>query len=203
MMLKKMYEINDYLDTNNGIIKTIQTKNVFTWLSSDDADVLDLEYYINHSYDKYISLLTNKLYEDNETTYLSKLADVIILRFKDKWNKLWNAVVSSDYNPIENYSMIEDENVASKITSSSDNSNNIFGFNTTSDDGIEQNKGSISGTTEGLFDDNHRQLTRSGNIGVTTSQQMIESEIELRKWNFYQSMMNDIDAVMCLAYRGV
>lgn len=32
-------------------------------------------------------------------------------------------------------------------------------------------------------------LTRSGNIGTTTSQQMLQSEIELWKWNFYNSFL--------------
>lgn len=43
-------------------------------------------------------------------------------------------------------------------------------------------------------------LTRSGNIGVTTSQQMIESEIALWKmWDvFEQSIYPDIDKIMCL-----
>ena len=44
-----------------------------------------------------------------------------------------------------------------------------------------------------------RTLTRSGNIGVTTSQQMLESEIELRKWNFFERVYNDIDYVLCLS----
>ena len=44
-----------------------------------------------------------------------------------------------------------------------------------------------------------RELTRSGNIGVTTSQQMLQSEIELRKWLYYQSVFNDIDSILTLS----
>ena len=33
------------------------------------------------------------------------------------------------------------------------------------------------------------ELHRSGNIGVTTSQQMIQSEIDLWKWNFFQDIV--------------
>lgn len=43
-----------------------------------------------------------------------------------------------------------------------------------------------------------RELTRSGNIGVTTSQQMMQSEIELWQWNFFNTVFNDIDNVCCL-----
>ena len=37
-----------------------------------------------------------------------------------------------------------------------------------------------------------RTLTRSGNIGVTTSQQMAESEIKLWQWNFYYDVFADV-----------
>jgi hypothetical protein len=43
-----------------------------------------------------------------------------------------------------------------------------------------------------------RRLTRKGNIGVTTTQQMMQSEIELWKWNFYRSVFKDIDSVLTL-----
>ena len=46
---------------------------------------------------------------------------------------------------------------------------------------------------------NDRELTRSGNIGVTTSQMMLQSEIELRKWLYYQNVFNDIDNILTLS----
>lgn len=57
--------------------------------------------------------------------------------------------------------------------------------------GTEETSGSSNGTTS-----NQRQLTRSGNIGVTTSAQMIEQEIELWKWNFFSRVMSDIDKTL-------
>lgn len=53
-------------------------------------------------------------------------------------------------------------------------------------------------TTSG-GNDEARTLTRSGNIGVTTNQQMLQSEIELRKWNFFLSVFNDIDSMLTLS----
>ena len=44
-----------------------------------------------------------------------------------------------------------------------------------------------------------RTLTRSGNIGVTTSQQMIEAERELNRWNyFYNIVFPSIDKVLTI-----
>ena len=44
----------------------------------------------------------------------------------------------------------------------------------------------------------NRSFTRSGNIGVTTSQQMIASERELWRWNFFNVVFRDIDSILCL-----
>lgn len=42
-------------------------------------------------------------------------------------------------------------------------------------------------------------IDTTGNIGVTTSQQMLESEIALWKWNFLESIFNNLDSVLTLA----
>lgn len=42
-------------------------------------------------------------------------------------------------------------------------------------------------------------IDTTGNIGVTTSQQMLESEIALWKWNFLETVFSHIDSVLTLA----
>ena len=44
-----------------------------------------------------------------------------------------------------------------------------------------------------------RTLTRSGNIGVTTSQQMIQASIELWRWNFFTQVFEDIDTILTIS----
>lgn len=55
-------------------------------------------------------------------------------------------------------------------------------------------------TTESGTDKTERssthQLTRHGNIGVTTSQQMIQSQRELWFWNFFEQVFADIDTII-------
>lgn len=47
--------------------------------------------------------------------------------------------------------------------------------------------------------DKARKLTRSGNIGVTTSQQMLQSERELWIWNFFRDVVfPDLDSLLVL-----
>lgn len=46
---------------------------------------------------------------------------------------------------------------------------------------------------------NEHELRRHGNIGVTTSQQMLQSEIELWQWNFFNDVLfPDLDSVLTI-----
>lgn len=65
------------------------------------------------------------------------------------------------------------------------------------DDNIE----SITHTQTGHTEDKEsgtRELERSGNIGVTTSQQMLESEIALWQWTFVEQVFKDVDDVLTI-----
>lgn len=97
--------------------------------------------------------------------------------------------------------------------------NNVFGFN--SSDSVGSDSLGVSGsstdthnltytevldgeevradssTSESDRTDN-RELTRGGNIGVTTSQQMITSERDLWNWNFFSTVFKDIDSLIAL-----
>lgn len=51
---------------------------------------------------------------------------------------------------------------------------------------------------DGGTDKNITTTKRSGNIGVTTSQQMAQAEIELWQWNFTEQVIKDLDKILCL-----
>lgn len=204
--MKKIIETINIFQ-NDGIIKTIHDNlssfypdDVNTIINSTNVDSLDYEYYLQHSGDKYISLLYERMLDAEEKEYITsaitEMAKMIIVKYYDNWLKLYNSIYA-DYNPIENYSMVENEGVNTNTTISSSQDNNRFALGTTSADGSPNDKISSSVTTSGDAEYNNRELKRSGNIGVTTSQQMIESEIELRKKNFYDIMYNDIDSILC------
>ena len=80
-------------------------------------------------------------------------------------------------------------------TTDTDTGNTETEYNTT-----ETDSGSITDTESGK---NTRKrnyvLTRSGNIGVTTSQQMLQSERELWVWNFFRDVVfPDIDYLLTI-----
>ena len=101
-----------------------------------------------------------------------------------------------------------------------DNETGVYGFNSTNSNPSVTGDGTTSETVTGNKDKNYVEselhgketknnesteiesgsetLQRHGNIGVTTSQQMLESEIKLRQYNFVEEMLNDIDTILCL-----
>ncbi len=102
-------------------------------------------------------------------------------------------------------------------TSSTDVENGVYGFNSTNSNPSTDSQGSQTDSiertdvetgsetrnntetgTETKKNTGTETLTRSGNIGVTSSQQLLESELELRKYDFYQMIYNDIDSILCL-----
>lgn len=98
--------------------------------------------------------------------------------------------------------------------------NNTTPLDKASDDVVSQQNGT-TGTTKGGSDTHTRQLTdttqgtvtednegteqyelhRSGNIGVTTSQQMLQSERELWTWNYFDQIFKDLDNELGLMYQ--
>ena len=119
-------------------------------------------------------------------------------------------------------------NVNASNSSSGNTDTNVFGFNSdtsigdnevssgatstdtsksTSNDSINttvtNNLSSTDDTTVtnnlASTDKTNRTLTRSGNIGVTTSQQMAQASIDLARWKFYETVFNDIDAILTLS----
>lgn len=193
----KLYKtINVYID--DGIFSLLQPK--FDWMSVEDAKNLDLDYYLNHgqrSISPLYEQLINQQANNQDFNALNKLADIIYLKFKDKWNRIYDAYIKSIYKPLENYSMTEVEKTNTKVTSTDNTKGGSYGFN--SDVSVPVNDSNSTSVVEGNGEDNKRELTRSGNIGVTTSQQMLESELQLRKYNFYEELFKDVNSIVTLS----
>lgn len=197
MMTTLMETIND-ISSDNGIIKSLESNNAFDFITTTypnfDFKVFEYDYYLGHSGDKYISILYERLNELDDTNVLTNLAKIIKQRFYTNWKLKWEAYHTS-YKPLENYSMVEEENIGSKLTTKTDGTTSHYSFDNgaspTDDNDIEV-------VSEGAYNDNHRKLTRDGNIGVTTSQQMLQSELDLRVNDLLNDIMNDIDSVICI-----
>jgi len=94
----------------SAVFAVLNTKAV-PWAQTVNAAPLDLDYVGNFSGRKIVSNLVESLLgEDDDATLtpadLSMLCDIIVALYGTKWSKLWDTM-AFDYNPIENYSMVE------------------------------------------------------------------------------------------------
>ena len=112
-------------------------------------------------------------------------------RRKDNFAKLWQGF-TAEYNPIENYDRQEDSTETPNITHTLSNSGqdastneaDVQGYNGTNYVPNSRTKSSRTSSTNGTDTESGTRTYTSrihGNIGVTTSAQMLEGELALRK----------------------
>ncbi len=201
-MKKLKQTINDI--TTEGIFKelfSIDNGSKLEWLTNDNYNLYDLEYYLSHSGEKEISLLFYNLIDLQEESKIesaiNKIAKIIYNKYSDNWVYLYNAIMA-DYDPIENYNGVEDTTFKVNVDTSTKSNTKEFAFNSSygkdSTEVYHENKGNA----ENNFTTNH--VEKHGNLGVTTSQQMIQSEIELRKQTLIDIIYTDIDSLLCNLY---
>ena len=214
--------------TGSGIFDALNTYNV-PWKTDISSISLDLEYFGNVSGDKTVSPLIRKLSVNGvlSSSAIAKIAQSLYNMHGLRWTKLWNTY-QLEYDPIQNYNMTEimsdDDTVTtygrthSKTGTEVDDRNRIdddkesvYGFNSSdASDSDESNRTinddnthtyNVSDTDTGSDRQSHSyELTRSGNIGVTTSQQMIESERALWMWRyFYDVVFPDVDKMLTIS----
>ena len=111
---------------------------------------------------------------------------------------------------------VRTESGTSSASGSADN--DIYGFNSSTAVNDTASETTSSATAQNTVNDtrtdnltetdagersDERTLTRSGNIGVTTSQQMIQSERDLYLWNFfYKVVFPSVDKTLTIATYG-
>lgn len=158
---------------------------------------------------------------------METLARIIWTKFSEPWKHLWATNVV-EYNPIHNYNMTDErvlnrgESEARAIHDSSvdttthgrtnESKDYVSGMNSTDEIGkfsgrsVYEEGGTtgVTGTGDRKDDSvkaaNERETTtRSGNIGVTTTQQMLTAERGLWVWNYFDQIYKDVDSVLTLA----
>ena len=155
------------------------------------------------------------------------LAKMIWQRYGDAWERIYNALVA-EYEPLENYKMheetspdltdtygVSDDYEKRRHTETNADVNTetgVYGFNSSSAvpsgtsntngtalnnnaEDVETQKGTRTEKKTGKT-----TVDRSGNIGVTTSQQRLESEIQVRIKNHLDDIIfSDCDQVLTTA----
>lgn len=216
MKLSKLIVVID--DPSESIFYALQSHDV-PWKTDNINTELDLDYLYNHSGNKITSNLVD-FFIDSETGKIESLsmdmlANIIYTKYGLKWAKEY-ATFSMEYDPISNYDMTEQ--MTNDITTHqfghsntrTDNTDETTetekaGFNSVEYSPVDKvntkgNAGTIADVESGTNTDTRNyRLTRSGNVGVTTSQQMLESERKLWLWDFFDSVVYpDIDKILTI-----
>lgn len=232
------------------------------WSDSVDDEVLDMEYLLNHSGGKFCAPIIKSLLDKGgayvtddgtlSTTSVYILAKIIVGKYKQNWQRLWDTNVAT-YSPIHNYDMYEERDLATTEDETIDTDGTLarsgtestqygrvetvghgrtneqmsykYGINTLTNDPkpsdkVENTEGgttttTLSGTdtdTRNLTDttdetrtkDNdgteHEEIHRYGNIGVTTTQKLLQEERQLWLWNYFDQIFSDLDKELALAF---
>ena len=105
-----------------------------------------------------------------------------------KWYRTfekWFNALSVNYDPLNNYDRTETWTTDTDSASNSTSTANRSSY----DSAALQPYTSMNDS--GTFDGREVRTGRAfGNIGVTTSQQMLEAELNLQEWNLYQHMID-------------
>lgn len=176
-----------------------------------DWDFVDLNLWVdNEKSEKYVD--SNKIYSEL-LRYRNRrlLEDFGIAEMQnifndvsEHWRKIFETL-SIEYAPLENYNMIEENTTLKKrdkIVNSIDNSttnytttfdNSNFRNDTKSDDDnttttdyhntLNDEKGNNNNEIEKMYN------SKKGNLGVTTSQQMLNAELEIRQKDYIKKFV--------------
>lgn len=127
---------------------------------------------------------------------------------KDTFDRWCNAM-AIEYDPIENYNRYEDYSGDgsnkgannSNGTDSSTETDTKAAFNSSSYEPYEKSvvsgSSNMGSTNSGEYEEKHNSHIH-GNIGVTTSQQMLQSEIELARFNIYKAIADLFADEFCI-----
>lgn len=135
-----------------------------------------------------------------------------------EWTKLYKTLLL-EYNPIDNYDRTETRTLNSSAagsstdggtdttTGNSSNVNQVKAFDTPANTFTDREKDSVNSsnsveyghTNSNSYNKNDTETVRAhGNIGVTTTQQMIDQERKTANFNIYNVIANEFKQRYCL-----
>lgn len=186
-----------------------------------------MQYAFNFSGEKWASPFLEEILVDGAFTTASRThLQKALGRFVNKWDRLYTALVTTEYNVIENYNSSEthtrqgtntdthsgsdtERSEGNKANNYSEHERGVYGYNSSSlsnaDKTTARTNVDVSNTTTygGVVAhgfDTTETMQRSGNIGTMTTQSMLSEEVRLRnEYDFTIIVMKDLDKVLTLS----
>lgn len=170
---------------------------------TNNNGILFLDFYINKLNNCYMSPICEYMYDEvdagalTDTQFTDYFINLFENKFYDKYKRLFT-IVDKNYNPIENYDMREDETNSGETGGLTGNSANtkssMYAYNSATATDLDE-----SSTTTKTSNSGERHLTRSGNIGTTTTMEMIESTVDVyTKYNIIEKIYADFLSLLTL-----
>lgn len=152
-----------------------------------------------------------------ETLYADAtfMKDMIGL-WSDKWQRTmdkWEKALAIDYNPLENYDRMEEwadnklEHAVASDASNQSGSGNVTNQKSAYDGTGYQNHDKADSTSSGTNNATTNTVAQGssthggrthGNIGVTTSQQMLQAELDVARFNLYNEIADVFLMELCI-----
>lgn len=168
-----MKQLKELFDANHLWISTSSVTIIGDWSTLDNTTAIDHRIY-DFFGDKVIDRSFSQLDNDKITAAVADFINSHVYEL----DKLY-ATTEAEYDPIQNYSMTESGTDATTASSSGDTTDYTTSYNSSAEN--KTGKSAASGSSSTTLVHN---FTRSGNIGVTTSQQMLQSERDLAHFDF-------------------
>jgi hypothetical protein len=202
-----------------GIFKQSITNTTLEEMFADYADKIDnvlFTQYGNRELFNSLDFINALDVEKIEMIKTYILSEMLATQYK------WEHIIETTkvtYNPVENYNMIEEETTNDNKKESDnvtiENGERTNNFSTTNkispfeSDTFYNESEQDGNATENAYTDTNareyttenelkRKLTRSGNIGVTTTQQMLESERKLADYSVIKQIAHSV--ANCISY---
>lgn len=174
--------------TNNNDLGHIMTYPSSNMVINHQSIFLPIKFNLNWVEDTQMRELMLNYYLTQDMAYPDESLMVLKLQNKanlisEYWNKLYT-LKQVEYQPIENYDRYEDITETGKSNGSSKSSGTSLYSEFPMESPLKKsvnNTDSNSSANSEANTDTQRKAHIHGNIGVTTSQQMLESEINLQK----------------------
>lgn len=205
--------------TNKTIVQTIQKKNRLSWLTETNSAMLDIELYYNRSGEKIVAPIIDGLLNSGKTEEetISILADICLIKYEDKWNRLYNTI-NADYDVFSDYrketQLDTNTNQDTQTTIKEDTSTTakeekgMYAFNSSESiptDNSQSETSSISNKATNVLENKANNTGSStelttGKLGNTSYQELAKKEVDFRLLhNFIEIFLNDISNELCLS----
>lgn len=112
------------------------------------------------------------------------------------WNKLYKTTMF-EYNPLWNVDadITESSSGSNSGTTGGSNTESVAGYNSSTM--VAHTKDDTSGSSSGSWSETHT-TRRTGNIGVTSSQELIERERAVDQFNIYKYIVDSFKKRFCI-----